>query len=195
MDTLESLMDAAVDQSVSNILLTAAIRLNGTTVALSGRARDLTISSDTASCRGRRVHVFFDLCCRTRLLLLGFHVLLCNMRCLLPTAYPGRICERSDPAPATYPVRRCLLDARGLSRAFLLSAGANLSLRDVELANCNATQGGCVLAVNGSSVSASRCFFRGAVADGDGGALLALAGSSLTLVNCACAFSRAATSL
>lgn len=86
----------------------------------------------------------------------------------------------------------CTLDAGFLSRHFEVTAGASLTLSGLALVGGLATQGGAVLVV-GSRLSASSCVFADSVALGDGGAVMALAGSTVSLSGCALPISPSAS--
>lgn len=111
----------------------------------------------------------------------------------------GRVLSiAADPASCPdgpSPAANCTLDARSLSRHFDVRAGAQLRLSGLALLNGAAIaarsadggpalQGGSVL-VNGGALTAVSCLFFNMTAVGDGGAVLALAGSSVDFENCA----------
>lgn len=78
----------------------------------------------------------------------------------------------------------CTLDAAWRSRLFRVGPSASLNLSSLTLANGWAVQGGAILGV-GARVAVSSCVFRDSVSLGDGGAVLAAAGSNIQLTNCA----------
>lgn len=79
---------------------------------------------------------------------------------------------------------QCLLDAGGASRHFAVRPGASLRLLGLTLVNGFAVQGGSVLAVN-ASFTAQGVLFANSTAIGDGGGVLGLGASLVTLENCA----------
>lgn len=74
----------------------------------------------------------------------------------------------------------CAIDAGSRSRHFLVSGGAALSLSGVALTGGAELQGGSVLVVGGS-LQATDCAFSGSRSFADGGALLGIASSRITL--------------
>lgn len=86
-------------------------------------------------------------------------------------------CSRSR--AASVPTGMCEIDAGFRSRHFVVQNGASLTLQGLALTRGAALQGGSVLAIGGASASASGCLFADSTALGDGGALLAVNGSTL----------------
>jgi hypothetical protein len=92
------------------------------------------------------------------------------------------------PLPAGWraaPPGSCALHAGGASRLLDLRAGASLSLSGVALLGGAAPQGAAALVLDGSALVASDCLIADARAIGDGGAVLALAGATVSLDGCA----------
>lgn len=97
------------------------------------------------------------------------------------SAAAGGCRATTTPWGTAIPAGLCALDAGGRSRHFTVSNGASLTLDGVALVGGAETQGGSVLAVSGSAVSVRGCVVADSWAAGDGGAILALAGSRATV--------------
>lgn len=83
------------------------------------------------------------------------------------------------------PPGACVLSGAGRSRLLSARHGASVALSNLALADGTATHGGCVLALNGSRVSADQCVFSNCSSLGDGGGVLALARSAAAFSRCA----------
>lgn len=92
-------------------------------------------------------------------------------------------CSQPPQTAEDVPDGGCVIDAALQSRHFLIIAGGSLALSSLALHSGTALQGGSIFAL-GATFAAQDCVFSGSSSLGDGGAVLGLAGSSVSLLRC-----------